>query len=571
MSFFSSFLGRKDVDAVAEKKIEDVYETMPRLVAPVGLPVDPTPGPTGNEQLIIDSILEHKDELLKDLPQEPNDSSPRFDAHAWLDEHRILLYVRANKGNIEQARTRLRNTLEWHCTYRPHAITPSSMQTEGATGKQYVNGFDKSGRPLIYMYSHKQNTKDAKDHLRYVVFTMEQALRSMPKGVSKVTMVIDVSKYSMSQAVPLSTAREFLHVLESHYPERLHKALVLQPPMYFVMFYKIVAPFIDPVTKDKIAFIDTSGAKGKSGDGTWANILDFVEPGQLQTDAGGEWTFKYEQNAMHSQDSRIERSACDSGSDSDRSDAIDSDVEERILSHLYYQSNEAATAAPDQSNDADTPVDQQSLPSNSADAAPTNGGKTKSDTLKVDPSAAATHTVTSDTMTPSKPFATLALTSPVESDMEKQTMRIALHEPQTSDSIVHTVSTKRPRDEENEYDYLDEAEIQGHNRYFMEEKETICRKCHRGGHIAKDCTTVVCMICGKDDHSAKNCKQTGVVCHGCNMRGHLMSECPQRKGERNARPRACERCGSHKHHTDECSNIWRKYVYNVPPPLKYNT
>ncbi|KAJ2181489.1 hypothetical protein GGH18_005130, partial [Coemansia sp. RSA 530] len=92
MSFFSSFLGRKDVDAVAEKKIEDVYETTPRLVAPVGLPVDPTPGPTGNEQLIIDSILEHKDELLKDLPQEPNDSSPRFDAHAWLDEHRILLY-----------------------------------------------------------------------------------------------------------------------------------------------------------------------------------------------------------------------------------------------------------------------------------------------------------------------------------------------------------------------------------------------------------------------------------------------------------------------------------------------
>ncbi|KAJ2475230.1 hypothetical protein IWW56_005514 [Coemansia sp. RSA 2131] len=298
MSFFSSFLGRKDVEPVAEKKIEDVYETTPRLVAPVGLPVDPTPGPTGNEQLAIDAIIEHRDKLLADLPAEPDNSSPRFNANAWLDEHRILLYVRANKGNIEQARTRLRNTLEWHCTYRPHAITPSSMLNEGATGKQYVNGFDKCGRPLIYMYSHKQNTKDAKDHLRYVVFTMEQALRSMPAGVSKVTMIIDVSKYSMSQAVPLSTAREFLHVLESHYPERLHKALVLSPPMYFVMFYKIVAPFIDPVTKDKIAFIDVRGSKGKSEDGTWANILDYVESEQLQADAGGAWNFKYEQSAF---------------------------------------------------------------------------------------------------------------------------------------------------------------------------------------------------------------------------------------------------------------------------------
>ncbi|KAJ2725228.1 hypothetical protein H4R23_004166 [Coemansia sp. Cherry 401B] len=298
MSFISSLWARKAQEPTpAEKELEATYETMPRLVAPVDLPVDPTPGPTGGEQLAIDAIVQQRGDLLADLPAEPADGSPRFDADKWLDEQRILLYVRANKGDEEQARVRLRNTLHWHCTYRPHAITPASMRNEGASGKQYVNGFDRSGRPLIYMYSHRQNTKDANDHLRWVVYTMEQAIRSMPVGVTKVTMIIDVSKYSMSQAVPLSTAREFLHVLESHYPERLHKALVLGPPSYFVMFYRIVSPFIDPVTKAKIAFVDVAGDRGKRADDTWVDILDFVAPEQLQADAGGSWNFAYKQDA----------------------------------------------------------------------------------------------------------------------------------------------------------------------------------------------------------------------------------------------------------------------------------
>ncbi|KAJ2299867.1 hypothetical protein IWW55_004070, partial [Coemansia sp. RSA 2706] len=62
--------------------------------------------------------------------------------------------------------------------------------------------------------------------------------------------------------------------------------------------------------------------------------------------------------------------------------------------------------------------------------------------------------------------------------MEQQTVHIdALlspvipSAPMPAGSMVHTVAAKRPRDEENEYDYLDEAEIQGRNRYFMEEKE----------------------------------------------------------------------------------------------------
>ncbi|KAJ1960996.1 hypothetical protein GGI12_003495 [Dipsacomyces acuminosporus] len=165
-----------------------------------------------------------------------------------------------------------------------------------------------------------------------------------------------------------------------------------------------------------------------------------------------------------------------------------------------------------------------------------------------------------------------------EEPMKRQLIQIdnllSPHGPSTPapSAMAHTISAKRPRDpEDGEYDYLDEAEFQGKNRYFMEEEEIICRKCHKPGHIAKDCTTVTCMVCGKEGHETKDCKLRGTVCHRCNMRGHVASECPSRSGKHSRYASFCERCSSRDHHSEECSTIWRRYVYTHPPPKKYNS
>ncbi|ORX68414.1 CRAL/TRIO domain-containing protein [Linderina pennispora] len=291
--FFSGLLGRAPA---AETPDTTDYDTTPCFRAPASLTgLDTLPAPTSTEQTALDNIKSQRTALLADLPEEPSDGRARFNAEKWLDEQRMLMYVRANKGNGELAAKKLRATLEWRCTYRPHAITPEDMELEGSVGKQYLNGFDNQGHPILYMFPHRQNTKDANEQLRWVVFTMEQAIRAMPDKVTKISIVIDVSKYSMSQSVPLSTAREFLNILEGHYPERLYKAFVLSPPTLFVMFYHIVAPFIDPVTKSKIAFVNVNGKKQVDGkDGPWVNIDEFVDKSRLQREAGGEWDFKFD-------------------------------------------------------------------------------------------------------------------------------------------------------------------------------------------------------------------------------------------------------------------------------------
>ena len=47
---------------------------------------------------------------------------------------------------------------------------------------------------------------------------------------------------------------QVLHILQTHYPERLGRALIINVPFLLNAFYKMITPFIDPVTRDKMRF-----------------------------------------------------------------------------------------------------------------------------------------------------------------------------------------------------------------------------------------------------------------------------------------------------------------------------
>lgn len=51
-----------------------------------------------------------------------------------------------------------------------------------------------------------------------------------------------------------SLSRQVLNILQSHYPERLGRALIINVPWMLNAFYKLITPLIDPVTRDKMRF-----------------------------------------------------------------------------------------------------------------------------------------------------------------------------------------------------------------------------------------------------------------------------------------------------------------------------
>jgi hypothetical protein len=52
----------------------------------------------------------------------------------------------------------------------------------------------------------------------------------------------------------LTQARTVLNIIQTHYPERLGRAMVLNVPFLLRTFYALITPFIDPVTRTKLKF-----------------------------------------------------------------------------------------------------------------------------------------------------------------------------------------------------------------------------------------------------------------------------------------------------------------------------
>lgn len=90
---------------------------------------------------------------------------------------------------MEEAKSRITETLEWRRDYKPDLIPPTEIAEETAGGKIVVSGFDKMGRPIMYLRPARENTDPSPTQIRHLVFQLERAIDLLPDGVSKVFLV----------------------------------------------------------------------------------------------------------------------------------------------------------------------------------------------------------------------------------------------------------------------------------------------------------------------------------------------------------------------------------------------
>ena len=62
------------------------------------------------------------------------------------------------------------------------------------------------------------------------------------------------------------------------------------------MTFKMISPFMDPVTKNKIKFVyDANGKQDtKATANEWVHIHDYIAPDQLESEYGGDFFFKFD-------------------------------------------------------------------------------------------------------------------------------------------------------------------------------------------------------------------------------------------------------------------------------------
>ncbi|CAK7271670.1 Phosphatidylinositol transfer protein (PITP) [Sporothrix epigloea] len=200
----------------------------------------------------------------------------------WLTRECLLRYLRATKWNEKEAAKRLQDTLTWRREYGVNGLTAEHISPENETGKQVLLGFDKQGRVCHYLNPGRQNTDPSPRQVQHLVYMVERVIDIMPAGQETLALLINfkTSKSRTNTAPGISTGREVLNILQTHYPERLGRALIINVPWVVWGFFKLITPFIDPLTREKLKFNE--------------DMNQYVPSEQLWTEFLGKLDFEYD-------------------------------------------------------------------------------------------------------------------------------------------------------------------------------------------------------------------------------------------------------------------------------------
>jgi len=202
----------------------------------------------------------------------------------------LIRYLIARDWDCDKSEDMLRETLKWRKEFKPQSITEKDIQEEGQSGKQYIHGFDKSGRPIVIMRPDRENTNNYEKQIQYLVYTMERAIRSMPEGVSQLIWIIAFADFSMSNSPPINQCIETIKILSNHYPERLAYCYMMDTPWIFGLFWRSVSGFINQKTASKVVMITNSTSKDEKEKIMKKNF----DLKSIEKDFGGESDFSFD-------------------------------------------------------------------------------------------------------------------------------------------------------------------------------------------------------------------------------------------------------------------------------------
>ncbi|KAI9736153.1 MAG: hypothetical protein M1834_001038 [Cirrosporium novae-zelandiae] len=249
---------------------------------PTAQPV-PLPALTADQEAKYNDLLKTASswtEIADSAAKNPPKSPITEDERMWLTKECLLRYLRASKWNLHHAEQRVLGTMTWRREYGVEGFTSEYISPENETGKQIIFGYDINGRTCHYMAPARQNTKKSDRQIHHVVWMLEREIDILPPGQETICLLINFKESSSGSNPSIAQGKQVLDILQNHYPERLGRALIINVPWFVWGFFKVITPFIDPLTREKLHFNE--------------DLTKHVPPSQLTKAFGGEVDFEYD-------------------------------------------------------------------------------------------------------------------------------------------------------------------------------------------------------------------------------------------------------------------------------------
>ncbi|XP_057771721.1 uncharacterized protein LOC130991484 [Salvia miltiorrhiza] len=155
-------------------------------------------------------------------------------------------FLKAKGDNVKKAAKQMRASLAWRDSIGADNLIADEFSAELAEGVAYVAGNDDELRPVVIFRIKQDYQKFHSQKLftRLLVFTLEVAIQTMTKNIEQFVLLFDASFFRSASSF-MNMLLATLKILGDHYPGRLHKAFVIDPPSLFSYLWKGVKPFVE--------------------------------------------------------------------------------------------------------------------------------------------------------------------------------------------------------------------------------------------------------------------------------------------------------------------------------------
>lgn len=198
-----------------------------------------------------------------------------------IDDSTLRRFLRARDLDVEKASAMFLKYLKWKQTFIPKGfVSASEVGNEIAQNKMFMQGTNKKGQPIAVVFGarHFMCKGGTDEFKRFLVFSLDKLCSSIAEGAEKFTIIGDLKGYGYRNS-DVRSCLAALSILQDYYPERLGKVLIINAPSIFMTLWKIIYPFIDKNTRNKIVFVDNKRMK--------ATLLEDIEECQLPEIYGG--------------------------------------------------------------------------------------------------------------------------------------------------------------------------------------------------------------------------------------------------------------------------------------------
>jgi len=174
------------------------------------------------------------------------------------DEATLRRFLRARSWKLPKAVKMFVDHQKWRRSFVPLGHIPQEqIKNELEAEKVFLQGNDKNGRPVVVILAakHDANKRKFDEFKRYLVFNFDATVASLKPGEETFTVILDLKGLALKNLDVRGWISTF-DFLQAYYPERLGRLFIVHVPKIFWGAWKLVHPFIDKVTRDKILFVE---------------------------------------------------------------------------------------------------------------------------------------------------------------------------------------------------------------------------------------------------------------------------------------------------------------------------